>query len=250
MPKKASPSDLPAPQPRREVPAGQYIAQSLEEFEDQCGGRQSLIAGLIFAPKSRDLEYLLGIIAQPANLREPLAVLCQGAGVRAGELLEAYRQGILAHAQTLSTIKIAEALPGVAADTMKLAAPWEGTCTNCQGLGTVVPDPTEDVPNPDPAPCPVCTGLGRLTFEGDLEHKKLALDLGRLLPKAGGISQSVQVGIGVQGGGLGGSLENLQTAVDAVLYGDSPSGADLSTVQVQEGEILPDPPPADPPLAP
>lgn len=231
---KKSASNLPAPQPRSPVPAGQLISTSLAELEQQCGGRQSLIAGLIFAPKSRDLEYLLGVIAQPANLATPLAELCQSAGVRAGELLEAYRQGILAHAQTLSTIKIAEALPGVAADTMRLAAPYEDTCTNCQGLRSVVPDPTPEIQNPAPEPCPICNGGGRLTFPGDLEHKKLALDLGRLLPKAGGMSQSVQVGIGIQGG-TGGSLEQLQTATDEILYGESPSGADTTL----EGEILP-----------
>jgi hypothetical protein len=196
------------------------VAAELAQLERALGGRSAIIAALSHAPKSADLDYVLGLVADPLNTEESLAAICAQGGITAGELLDAYRQGILLKGQVLAAKAIAEELPGVAADTMLKARPHEDTCTGCQGLGTVVPEPTKKDPNPAPKTCPVCRGTGKLLYPGDLEHKKLALELGKLTSKGGGIVvDNRQAHLHTGGEAAGGTLEALQRATDQILYG-------------------------------
>lgn len=205
------------------------VSASLATLEAAIGGREALVAALLHAPKSRDLDYLLGLLATEATkVRAPwakgpssLADLCAQGGITPGELIAAYRAGELNRAQALATQKIGAHLAEVAEDTMLRALPSEGVCERCDGTGTFVPEPSKKVPNPEPEPCRRCQGTGRIVYLGDLEHKKLALDMGRLVQKGGGVSLNVQQQVGVfTGAAAGGSLERMQAATDAILYGD------------------------------
>ena len=164
------------------------LSTSLAAIEAKLGGRDPLVAALSHAPYSQTLSLLLGLIGDPTRASTPLATLAAMAGVTAGEILEAYIAGDRLKAEALSVSKISEHLADVTEATMK---------------GALVKSDDIDAQ--------------RLAFD----HKKLALDLGRLLPKSAGVQVAIQNNNSVHGGVAGGSLEALQAATDAILYGDS-----------------------------
>lgn len=198
--------------------------QSLALIEKTLGGREALVAALAHAPKSRDLEFLLGLIGDPVHARTPLGHLCAQGGVTPGELLAAWKAGEILRGHVLATKQIVAALPAVVQDVLKRAAPYEDTCTGCGGLCKVTPEPTKKKPNPEPINCPACRGQGVLLYEADLERAKMALDLAQLTPKGNGVSvnldaRSVHMHPG-GGGSAGGTLEAMMSASDAILYGE------------------------------
>jgi hypothetical protein len=222
----ASKSNLPVPAaPRQPLAVPSDLEEtSLKVIEKMLGGREGLVAALSHAPKSRDLEYLLGLIGDPANAKVPLGYLCAQGGITPGELLSAWKSGEILRGHVLATKQIVEALPGVVSDVLKRAAPYEDTCSGCGGLGQVTPEPTEKKPNPEPKPCPACGGQGRLLYEADLDRAKLALELAQLTSKGAGVAVNLdqrQVHLHGGGGSAGGALEALMAASDAVLYGEA-----------------------------
>lgn len=208
------------------------VAASLAQIEAAIGGRAPLVAALAYAPKSRDLDYLVGLIGDPEHTALPLADLCAMGGITAGELLDAYKSGELNRAQAVGTVTIGQQLPHVIADTFARALPSEGVCSTCAGLGTTCADPSKKQPNPEPQQCGACKGTGRLMYAGDIEHKKLALDMGKMVSK-GGPAVAIQMNqhLGVSFGTAGGALEKLQAATDKLLYSDEP-------VSVVEAEVV------------
>jgi hypothetical protein len=157
-------------------------------------------------------------------------------GITAGELIDAYKAGVIAAAQALASQRIGAGLPGVVDDTLRLAVPHEGTCPDCRGTGSITPEPTKKVPNPGPEPCEACAGTGRLTYPGDLDHKKLSLEMGKLLVKGPGLTVAVTQNTGVFLG-AGGALEKLQAATDRLLYGEGAGGPPPVTVEVQDAVL-------------
>lgn len=230
------PTPPPSPAPlARKPPAG--VSRSLAKLEQDLGGRAALVAALSHAPKSRDLDYVLGLIGDPGLARLSLAEICAAGGITAGELIEGYKAGMLARAHALSSKLIAEQLPDVVADTLRLSKPHEGTCHVCQGITTITPEPSKAVPNPEPVLCPVCGATGILIYPGDLDHKKLALELGKLTSKGGGVSVQVDARsahLHSSGEAAGGSLEQLQLATDRILYG---GGATALAILGDRGEL-------------
>ena len=201
------------------------VAKSLATLEKEVGGREMLVAGLLHAPASEDLSFLLGLLGDPLNAKEPIAKLCAlSGGIKPGEMLDAYKAGELNRAQAVATSRIGKSLAAVAEDTMRRSLPHEQICAVCTGTGTQVPEPSKAQPNPTPAPCPACRGTGQTPCEGDIEHKKLALDMGKLLQKGGGPLVNVNQQVGMLFGTTGGALEQLQAATDQILYGDQPVG--------------------------
>ena len=238
---------VPVPAPPRgkkkppEPPA--LVSASLARIEAAIGGREALVAALSHAPKSADFAYILGLIGDPQRARSPLATLCAMGGITAGELIEAYKAGEINRAQAEAIAKVGARLGEVAADTMRLSIPHEVTCDGCYGEGLVTPEPSTKVPDPQPETCKACRGTGILVKAGDLDHKKLALDLGKLLPKSGGMNLNVNQQVGVfTGGTAGGSLELMQAATDAILYGEGaepppPIGL-LDETNAVDGEMI------------
>lgn len=240
--------------PRRSAKPPALVATSLDDLEQAIGGREALVAALMHAPKSAGIDYLLGLIGTPPlvglppmgvlNGRHPtasLATLCAQGGITPGELMAAYRSGVLAKAQTLALHQVGQQLAAVTEDTMRRALPQTGQCDACDGTGTVVPEPSKKNPNPHPEPCRACKGTGTRTVQGDLEHKKLALDMGKMLPKSGGVNIAVnQQQNTFVGGAAGGALERMQAATDAILYGagdPAPEGIiDLEPVEGTEAD--------------
>ncbi len=208
------------------LPPG-LVTQSLEAIEVALGGRAAIVAALAYAPPSADVIYLLGLIGDPFREQEPLAHLCAQGGVTPGELLVAYHAGELARAHALSARRIGKRLDAVAEDTMRKALRHQIVCGTCAGTGRSRDTPTKTNPHPRLKTCDTCQGTKQVTREGDLDHKKLALDMGGLLQKAGGMHVNVNQQVGVVAG-TGGSLEAMAAATDAILYGDqTPVDAEL-----------------------
>ncbi len=218
------------------------VTRELAKLEQAIGGRDALVAALSHAPKSRDLAYVLGLVGDPRETDTPLAELCARGGITAGELIDAYKSGELNRAQAVAAHAVGAQLGAVAADTMRRALPEEVVCDRCAGTGTFVAEPSKKVPNPEPEPCTLCQATGRRTLEGDLEHKKLALDMGHLLVKGGGVNVQVHQQTNLLVGNAGGALERLQAATDQILYGEG--GEDLarlgapSSPDVVDAEVL------------
>lgn len=232
-------SKLPARRPTAHPPA--LITSSLAALEQLLGGRAVLVAALAHAPKSKDVDYLLGLLGDPDHATLSLADLCAMGGITAGELIDSFKAGELNRAQAISTREVGKALPGVVADTMRLAAPYTDTCYRCQGTGTYTPEPTKEEPNPSPGPCDTCRGSGQLVYKGDLDHKKLALELGKMTSKSSGVNVQVnQQNNAFQFGTAGGALEKLQEATDRILYRGERMGPPTTVPPVVEGEVAED----------
>jgi hypothetical protein len=213
------------------------VSASLATLEQAIGGRLALVAALSHAPKSRDLDFLLALVGDPSYAKAPLADLCAKGGITPGELIEAYKSGEINRAQALALQKVGAQLEQVAADTMRLSLPHDVTCTACWGTGSVTPEPTKTVPSPQPGPCDDCGGTGVITLQGDLEHKKLALDMGKLIAKSGGVNLNVNQNVANFGAAAGGSLERLQAATDAILFGAGVAPPEAA--EVVEGDTVP-----------
>ena len=177
---------VPAPLTRkRSLIAPTFVPDSLSasavtSLEVAMGGRSALIAALVRCPESDDLGYVIGQIADPRNDARALSDICMASGIGVGELLEAYKRGVMAEAQVAAMATVASTLQPVVADVMHRSAPHDISCTACNGTGQAT-DPSK----PDAAPtlCPTCKGTGAIRTLPDLERQKVALDLGGLGPK-------------------------------------------------------------------
>lgn len=225
--------------------------QSLALIERTLGGREALVAALSHAPKSRDLEYLLGLIGDPEMAKVPLGHLCAQGGVTPGELLSAWKSGELLRGHVLATKQIVAGLPKVVEDVLKRAAPYIDTCSACQGVGQVTPEPTKKKPNPEPETCPACNGGGQLEYPADFDRATLVLELAQLTSKGNGVQINLdqrQAHLHTGGGAsAGGTLEAMMSASDRILYGDqddNPLAPSQPPPDVLDAEVVP---PADSP---
>lgn len=206
----------------RKVEPPAMVVSQMAELEKAIGGRQALVAALSHAPRSKDLDLVLGLVGDPAHDGESLAYICSLGGIPVGELLSAYRAGEIARAQVLATQKVGAALAAVVEETMTLAGPHTALCDACEGTGTITPEPSKKNPNPSPETCRACKGKGERFYAGDLEHKRLALEMGQMAGLKGpGVNIAVtQNNANFAGSAAGGALERLQTATDQILYGE------------------------------
>lgn len=209
------------------------VAAALQQLEVELGGRQQLVGLLTLAPLTPDLRYVLGQLADPQHQRLTLATICVNANILPGELLKHLEGAAMLRGKVRAALEVAKGLPAVAADVMRRAAPFAEACNDCGGQGGRTPDPTPQVPNPTSVPCATCAGTGQLMYLPELRRQELALEMGQMLPKGGGlniVNQNVNMAAGGQGGA--GHLEQLQRLSDAILYGDQPQP------QAVDAEIL------------
>ena len=174
-----------APRDIGEPPA--TLAAVLTLLEESLGGRAAIVAALSQAPKSNDVVYILGLLGDPRHDATPLATLCARGGITAGELLEAYRAGETARMQTMALYALGQHLRAITEDTT--AGALRGGDLDERRLA--------------------------------LEHKKLTFDLSKMLAKGQGVTVNTTQQVGVFGAAAGGSLEAMQAATDAILYGAS-----------------------------
>lgn len=197
------------------------LLDAFKKIERDYGGRDRLVARLAFAPFDDRLETVLGIIAE-ARDDELLADTCARGNIRPAELLTYLKAANQHYAQARASRHLPEHLDRTVEDTMTAAHVHEATCDHCLGATTITlpanPDAGRD--QPEQIPCPLCQGHGVRAYPPDPEARKLALDLGGLLQKKGGMNLAVGVQSVIQQGPGGGRLERLQAAIAATLDDD------------------------------
>lgn len=192
----------------------------LQRLELEFGGRQHLVQALTFAKQTKDVRYVLGLLADPENDSRHLADVLADGRILPGELVDALASGAQLRSQLLAKQKIAQRIPVVVGEVMERAAEYEADCSECLGIGTIVADPTPDDPNPSPQTCTTCRGAKRLKYAADPVCRDQALEMAGLTGNGGpGVHVSVQQNVGVFGGGSYEGYERMQEAMDTILYG-------------------------------
>jgi hypothetical protein len=220
------------------VPLALNARVELDRLELEFGGRQALVQALTFAKQTKDVRYLLGLIADPDHNARNLAEICQMGRILPGELIAALASGSELRSQLLAKRHIAERLPTVVHEVMHKAADYEDTCTECLGTGKITADPTKSEPNPSPQDCGVCRGGGKLTFPADTTCRDLALEMGGLTGKGGGVQVNTSVQVATFGGGSYEGYERMQEAMDRVLFGAGSGVPEI--VDAEPTEVDPD----------
>lgn len=228
--------------PRKHRPDEQVTpapeAAALTKLEEEIGGRAALQAALVQCSPTAELDFVINAIANPENDARTLSVICAEANVSMGELLEAYKRGVMARGTVLAIKSIADQAAPVAHDVMRRAAPFDEPCPYCEGQGATTADPTPAAPNPEPQPCVTCKGQGQLRYLPDLARQKVALELVGLLGAKNGtqinITQANQTMTAAINGERG-ALAKLQAATDQLLYSEPLTPDDLGPA---DGEVV------------
>ena len=203
---------------RGRYPPKSALAAAVDQLERDLGGRQALIDTIVGLPESAGLDYVIGLFADPRSDCRSLSALCQAGGVSVGEILEAMKRGLLIKPTLRAMQTIAAGMPPVVEDVMRRAAPHTVPCSTHTGDA-----------------CTTCQGTGVVTVLPDLDRQKVALDLGRLLPKSG---PAVQTLIDNRQQTAIGSVSDLIRLTDAVAL--RPPAASPQAPRLTAGEELPE----------
>jgi hypothetical protein len=210
-------------------------ASAIETFTKAVGGREALVEALSVASEAPEVEKIVLLLLDPRYETMTLRRICQMAGLTVADLFAAYRKAAIAEAHIKAAPIIAGKLVAVVDDVMTRGAPYEVPCTACAGLGTSTPEPTKDQPNPSLGPCRTCRGGGKLLAFPDLDRQKLALELGQLTTRSGGINIQQNLIAERAGSAAPGALEQLQQAVGDILFNRPASGGAVVEGAVVEG---------------
>jgi hypothetical protein len=181
---------------------------AVETFARVIGGREELAQVLSVATTAPDVDQVVTHLLDPRYAHWSLRTLCHRAGLTVADLLAAYKKAVITRAHVEASAIIARKLPPIVEDVMTRATPLPIVCPACKG---------------DEAKrhaCFTCHGTGAVRSEPDLDRQKLALELGQMVAKGGGLLiQQNQVVAATQVAAHGpGVLEQLQQAVGEVLF--------------------------------
>jgi hypothetical protein len=197
--------------------------KAVETFTAQLGGREQLTAALAVAEGDIGVEKVLTYLLDPRYDRWSLPRICRLAGLTIADFFIAYKRAVLAKAHIEATHIIAANLPPIVEDVMRRAAPQRQVCPACAGAADKA------------LACPTCRGAGSVQTEPDLDRQKLALELGQLTEKRGGlIVQQNQVAATVHNHAPG-ALEQFQQVVGDLLFSPRKKAPPIET----EEEDLP-----------
>jgi len=214
--------------------------QALRAFEVGVGGRAKLVETLQYATLTDEQSLIVGMIADPQNDRKALGTICRSAKINFGQLLQLFKDAGFIRAQLAAFEQVWNGLPRVAGDVMMRAVPHSVECQACLGTKVV----TIKVKGADgkkidqEVPCRFCKGTGQITVIPDLEHQKVALEIGGLLKKGGAIQVGVQVNN--QGALVGpDDMKDFRGASDKLLYparrrGEEETGDTVDAELVEE----------------
>lgn len=197
------------------------FARELGRNDDAAGRDIFLSLVSMAAVGDERLDQLLAAVALPEAAELTIGEVVAGVGLRPGEILKIVRDAALSVAQARSIAQLAQHLPQITLDVATRAQVHYLPCGSCHGTGRVTPKPTKDDPSPAEETCYTCRGTGQLRHEADLERQTLALEMGKLLPKAGGTNIAVvnnNQGSGIQAASS--VFSSLVRATDRILHGD------------------------------
>jgi hypothetical protein len=183
--------------------------EAVETFATAVGGRAQLAAVLAIGSGTSDIEKVAIYLHDPRYREWSLRRLCTQAGITVADLFSAYKKALITRAHIEATHLIVSQLTPVVADVMRRAAPIVTICPSCQGAAAG-----------GAAPCLTCNSTGQVQTEPDLERQKVALELGQLLEKKGGIvmQQNTLAAAGAFSATGSGALEQLHQAVGDLLF--------------------------------
>ena len=157
------------------------LAPAIDRLEKELGGRAAFLESLMGLPDAAGLDYVVGLLADPASDARKLSAICHAGGISVGELLEAVKRGKLLAPTLKAMTHVAARIPAVVEDVMTRATQHYVPCTACEGSGSV---PADELDKP-PEPCKACRATGQRLRQPDLETQKVALELGGLGPRRG-----------------------------------------------------------------
>ncbi len=204
------------PAQRKVTPAEEAAFATLEL---EVGGRARLVSALSLAHLPQEIDLILGMLADPEHDGESLAQICALAGVKFAKILPVFKEAVKARGQVISTVRIAERMPDLAAAVVNDAIPGWRECHECLGAREIAA-PTPDDPHAM-KPCPECRGRGQVWFVPDHDVQKTALKISGLLESGarGGATVNVlQKNTQIAPGDTGG-FDALMTMMDDALYG-------------------------------
>jgi hypothetical protein len=211
-----------APEPLTVVEAT-LNEQAIEVFTKAVGGRDQLAEVLSVAGTSPDVEKIALYLLDPRYAHFSLRRLCTLTGITVADLFTAYRKALIARAHITATQIIASRLPPIVEDVMTRAAPQKVICPKCLGTSAA-----------GQGPCVLCNDTGIIQSEPDLDRQKLALELGQLVEKKGGIlMQQNTIAAASLASTNSGALEQLHQAVGDLLYSPSRRRASAPVVDVE-----------------
>ena len=191
---------------------------AIAAFTTAIGGRAKLLETLQVASDAPEVDGVVTLLMDPRYGGWSLRRICKAANLTIADLFAAYKKALIVKAHLQATQVVATHLVAVVDDVMKRSQPHEVACEGCHGMGTI-PLAVAGQP-PAPTECPACKGSGHVIAQPDLDRQKVALELGQLLTKGGGIN--LQQNTLVAGGGGSatfgpGALDQLQQAVGEIL---------------------------------
>jgi len=211
---------------------------------DEKAGREIFQALVSMAAVSDErLDQLLAAFALPEAEALTVGEVVVGVGLRPGEILKIVRDAALSVSQARSIAQLAEHLPAITLDVATRAQVHWLPCRSCHATGWVTPKATKDEPTPTAEKCTNCGATGQVRMEADFERQTLALEMGKLLPKAGGTNIAVvnnNAGSGVQA--TSSVFSALVKATDRILHGDGLSRGvarnPVADPEVVEADVL------------
>ncbi len=181
------------------------LEKAFKAIEETLGGREALVSILQNAPQTPEMDFLIGAVLDPTNDLRSLGGLCRDAGIPIGQLMKLLSDANIAKAQIESMHHISKHLPGVVSNVMEQSLPQEILCPWCKNDNVQVMS------------CKLCNGTGKTIKQPELETQKVALELGGMLKKGGGVQINQQINTNV-GGFSSSELSKIRDATDKILF--------------------------------
>jgi len=212
-------------------------AAAVDAFTVALGGRSAVLDALQVANGTPEVDQITKLLIDPCYAGWSLRKLCALAGLTIADLFTAYKKAMLVKAHLRATRVVTDHLVQVVEDVMRRSQPHTIPCEGCGGRGTLAP-PAGAPALSIPVTCSRCQGDGTLLQQPDLDRQKLALELGQLVTKGGGITLTQQTLV-APGNGFGpGAIDQLQQAVATILTPRSrraPPVIEATLIPAEEG---------------
>lgn len=158
---------------------------ALANFEDAVGGRDVLIETLQLSTLDKKQEHFLRILSDPARQNDTLSIIARDSDILPSQVIELFRHASFAKAHAIAQAQLSEAIPSIMRDITDKSVDADIDCPTCMGV-----PPLE-------GQCLSCNGRGWILRPSDLDRQKIALEVGGLLKKGGGVNVQVNQQVGM-----------------------------------------------------
>lgn len=153
----------------------------LDRLEDSVGGRENFIDTLGLQTLDKKQEHFLRLLCDPARARHSILTIARDAGLLPVQVLDMYRKASFVKAEALAMGHLQEKMLDIVEDLTSKSVDAKIDCPRCWGEGF----------ESEGVKCAVCLGRGQIMRPSDLDHQKVALEVGGLLKKGPGVAVQV-----------------------------------------------------------